>query len=352
MKCVTLVIHQTQLMKNIYLLLILGLIVSSCKKDQEVPSTESISVSKKKYAVSFNASGFTSVVVNMVKKNGVSSVPAGDKTSDLTYLVYNSDGVEIKRIEHNRRNESQSAIVYRVNSLLQPLYIGDEGVITEEGVYGSITDSLATGTYTIVMVATELNAVINNYDDSNFNYEKLQNSYFLFYDGEGSANPSIYRTRDTYFKKFTLTVNGDVSDNVELPRIVGQIEINLQDSKPGDTYVTNYIGEQSGYTFSTEAPTGGLPTPGDEFVKDNVITPGTLNLKYSNYIINTDKPIQVEIKAYRAGELVATKIIKDVRVYKNKRTILTGKMYDSTPAVGFNVSVNDEFDSEPVNVEF
>jgi hypothetical protein len=77
--------------------------------------------------------------------------------------------------------------------------------------------------------------------------------------------------------------------------------------------------------------------------------------EHCQYISNTNTPIQVVINCYDSdGNIIASQTVSNVPVDKNKKTILTGRLFNtntSTPA-SFSISLNDEWNDETDNIEF
>jgi hypothetical protein len=315
------------------------LVLFSCKKDlDQLPGSQ---VSKeKKYDVSFNASDFTQQVDAISKGNTSSESPLISKVSYFAYIVYNSEGKEVSRIVQ----DSTGATTRFIDDRVSPGQY--KGIQT----FGCIKDSLTTGNYTVVMIGTKSRFEINARTiTSEGYYFKPLNEAFFYYEG---GLISWSRAKDTFLKKLILKVESkDFQQRVILDRIVGKAEINILDSKPGTTFKFLFIHENEGYKFSNETPFGNTDDIQNEVYLESVA--GISNLSYSKFLINTLSPVDVIIKVYENGTLTASKTIKDVLFYKNKRVILTGNIYSPKVAkTGFTIEVNDEFDKDPVKVNF
>lgn len=310
-------------MRFTYLILILGLIVSSCKKDQDLPETKSTSLSTKKYPISFTASGFNQSVTDYSKSKGNSvSSNLRDYVEELFYVVFDSTGTEIRRV--------------------------NQGSINSE--FGLIKDSLASGNYTVVIIASQQPFAINHWnDDQTFTYPL--GKAFFHYD-HSNAEYTTPKTKDTFYKKFNITVaSSPINDIVILDRVVGKIQIKISDEKVNGDYRLWFPNETTGLYLETGSSDGGIEVNDFSQAEQNIV-PGEAR---TFYILNTNTPMDV-ILVYRETHengLIedVRKVIKNVRVYKNKKTILTGKMHNSA-LVYFNIIVNDEFDMETVNMEF
>jgi hypothetical protein len=328
-------------MKKLINCLALCVILFSCKK--EINSNPGV-IEGPKFEVVFNLADFPSKVSSLPKGKEIKDAPLSEHADFLTYIAYNSDGIEVSRI----KQDLASGNATRINN---PAIFPDREVEEFAGpqTFGCIKDSLASGEYTVVIIASKKEFSINNRNNEVLEYGFLPLAEATFYYNRGLDSWS--RAEDTFFKKFTITVSDDDSQqNVVLDRIVGKAEIKILDSRPGTTYKFLFVNENEAFRFSTELPFGGTD---DVFMETSLPTiTGTANLLYSKFLINTQTPVDVIINVYESGALSATKTVEDVRFYKNKRTILTGNIYSNGTMTGFSVTVNDEFDADSVEVTF
>ncbi|NEU08284.1 hypothetical protein GZH53_08180 [Flavihumibacter sp. R14] len=308
----------------------------SCKKEAD-EITEVDKPEGQKHEVIFNLPDFAQRIVVLSKGNATSD-QLKNSVANLTYIVYDSGGTEVSRIEQ----DSTGATTRFVNDRVHPeRYAGIQ-------TFGCIRDSLVTGDYTVIMIASTARFEINTQTitSEGYYFNPLDEASFYYERGLDSWS----RTGDTFFKKFSIKVGtGPLQQDISLDRIVGKAEINILDSKPGTTFKFLFTNEHEAYKFSDETAFGTTNDIENERYLEEV--PGGLKLSFSKFLINTQTPIDVTVKVYENGALTATKTIKGVRFYKNKRTILTGRIYPPT-TIGFSVTVNDEFDAEPVEVSF
>lgn len=300
----------------------------------------------KNFEVTFNISEFAQAVSGVSKGNNISEAPLKDYADFFTYIAYDSEGTEVSRIK-------QYLSLGTATRFLIPEFFPDRDTPEEfagQQVFGCIKDSLPAGQYTIVMIASTQEYSINTRSETALRYvfDSFVGSSFYYDRGLDSWS----RAEDTFFKKFPLTVEEkDSQHNVVLERIVGKVEINVLDSKPGTAYKFLFVNENEAFRFSDEQPFGGTL---DILNEENIqATDGKANLFYSKFLLNTVSPVDVIINVYENDVPTATKRIEGVRFYKNKRTILTGNIY--TPkanTTGFTVTVNDEFDADSVVVAF
>jgi len=329
-------------MKNLIYILSIVVCLFSCKKEQE--NRNLIQTTKeKKISLTFNVSDFSQRVEGVRKGNSLADAPLKDFANYLTYIAYDSDGTEVSRLK-----QDTSGNTTRIHNPLNSSGPAEE--FAGQQIFGCIKDSLATGEYTIVMVASKKLVSISNRGEQTLDYtfEPFNNASFYFNRGLDSWS----RADDTFFKKFSVTVEDkDLQQKPVLDRIVGKAEVNILDSKPGTTYRFLFVNENEAFKFFDELPFGVTDDIDNEERLETVT--GTADLTYSKFILNTATPVNLIIKVYEGGTLSASKTIENLRFYKNKRTILTGNIYSAkSSSTAFSVNVNDEFDEETIDVSF
>jgi len=339
-------------MKNILLLsAAVCMMLSACKKETQ-EAARPLNDKAKKYAVKFNVKDFQQTVEKISAVKGASKTaaePLAGRVNYLYYMVYDSSGTEVSRRWQDSTGNTLKYLIPNTEAYIEPL--GNRP-------FGDITDSLTAGTYTIVFAASQKMISINSHSEEGLGvvfYNPLNEASFYYERGLNSWS----RAGDTFFKKLTLTVKSEDCDtSVSLNRIVGKIRIHLKDALPAnaDHFEFQFLNENEAYKFSTEQPFGN--TTDDEFhfpVLINNSQKGQPDYTYEKYIINTATPLNVVIMCYDASNnLIASKTVNDVRCYKNKITVLSGKLFNSsggTPET-FAVSVNSEWDEETVDVPF
>ena len=329
-------------MKNLIIILTLVSTLVSCRKESTNPRPAQ-NPNDKKYSLTFNISDFSQQVQGIKTGSSISEAPLTDFANYFVYIAYNSAGTEVSRLKQDSVGNTT-----RIRNPFPDSYLPEEPLGLQT--FGCIKDSLVAGEYTIVMIASKRTFSINNRGEQTLDYtfQPFDNASFYYNRGLDSWS----RADDTFFKKFTVTVeNEDLQENVVLNRIVGKAEINITDSKPGTSYKFLFIEENEAFKFENEQPFGNTADVDDEEYIDAV--DGKANLSFSKFILNTSTPIDVIIKVYEGGVLSASKTIEDVRFYKNKRTILTGNIYSpKSVSTGFTVTVNEAFDEDTEEVSF
>ncbi len=138
---------------------------------------------------------------------------------------------------------------------------------------------------------------------------------------------------------------------MQLARIVGRLEINIQDSIPDDAgnVVMTFTNENHNYLISTGTPAGSLtenPVVGYVFKGSDV---NQTNFRIGAYILNTVVPFDVTITSTSAdGKPLANVLIPNVQVFKNKKTVLSGRLFGQRNPVntGTEIGLDEEWDTE------
>ena len=211
------------------------------------------------------------------------------------------------------------------------------------------SDSLVAGNYTIAIIASQANFGISSHNEAaDQPFLPFSEAYFNY---EYVMMENRSRTKDTFFKKFQIQVEDqDITKNVVLDRIVAKLELNILDARPEVGYRLSFINEFLGYRFSD-----GTYVDGAEDASIGAAEVIREDSKFTAFILNTDpqRPIHMVIEAFGPdGALIAKKTIERVPFVKNKRTVMTGNMHSSVSAPGFQVTVNDAFDQDTIDVRF
>lgn len=338
-------------MKNYFLsILVLAILICSCKKESAI---EKIQQHGTKHEIRFNVSNFKQTVEAMFLKQGRLMNSSSDDSlashlGNLYYLVYDTDGTEM-----SRKGQLSNGETWRYTP--DELYGISEGIQT----FGSISDSLEAGKYTVVFVGAMTDISINNRSNDllDLDFAPLTEASFYYTRGLDSWP----RASDTFFKKFTLNVGDeDIEQDVVMNRIVGKLEIKIKDKIPSNahSFRFRFYNENEAFLFNTETPFGSAN--GDEDVPQSnsmVILKdsekGEPNFTFSKLFINTTTPITAIIDCFDdCGDLIATKTVNEVFLFKNKRTILSGNLFDTLSPQLFKIAVNVTWDSDSTVVNF
>lgn len=303
-------------MKNIFFVFVLACtMLAACKKDNKQP----VKADNKLYTVKFTVNSFSQQHVkfqnNGVRPKTLNSVEIHSANDTITspvlyYRVYDSTG-----------------------TLVHSIY--QDSLTTN---FGSITDQLTAGTYTVVMIGGENEPYTNNgfkqlqMHSLLYNTDILADDQMYYYE----ANAGISQFFDeTFLKKFTLTVgSNNVNQTITLTHIVGQLIVNIQDAVPANAQNIQLTIGSISYVYNLGT---GLPdVKGDSGTMAYLVVPGVTNFKMYNYILNTTAPFSVTISAYSDGNvLIASKTIQNVSCAANQQVTLTGNLFGGT---GNNIS--------------
>jgi hypothetical protein len=312
-------------MKKVLLYLaVAAFFLSSCKKDSS--HNEGGSTPGKKYAVNFSVSGFTQTITggdssSLATKGTHNALAIGPRNlslassaSILYYYVYNSSGALVSSLTQLSSNPN----------------------------FGTIQDTLAAGTYTVVMAAGQTHFV----SDQTNQYSTAT----LTYIGKLPGYPAEWS--DSFSKVFTVTIsNQAISQSVQLARMVGAVQLDIKDAIPSNVYSLQM---QFEYDYSTYAISTGQITDQTAFPYTDTIPTsarGTTNFKTTAIVLNTSTPMEVIITAYdNTNKVIATTSVTNVNCYKNTTTVLSGKLFTSN--VNWGVSVNNTWDPTTINISF
>ncbi|MFC0517507.1 FimB/Mfa2 family fimbrial subunit [Mucilaginibacter angelicae] len=303
--------------KYLSLLFLMCFFTFACKKKHD-PVPDPV---QKVYKANFNLTGFTQSIagvsngkqhVNSVGTNAAPVPVTTDYFKVIKYLVYDANG----NLFHSLTIDSTASN------------------------FGNISDNLPAGTYTIGIAAGQ----------AGLTYNKDLNNVFYYASSMGSSLP----WGDTFFNKSQLTVSGDVTRDVTLSRIVGQLEINIEDAIPAvaksiDITIKN---EYSYYSFANELPNSGSPEAFTTIIPE--ASKGKTNFKINKIIANTVAPFVVTITCYDANQknIGQGAVINNVTCQKNTRTILSGKLFNGLSNNTFIINLNNNWDPTPIVIHY
>jgi hypothetical protein len=310
-----------------YILFFVITVLFSCKKDHSKdlqPVTD-----EKKHVISFNLSAFSQQIVGSSNKLSVNSVVSDTGSirsmfQTIGYAVYDSTGKQIKVKTYNAKTY----------------------------VTGAIKDTLATGKYYIGIYAGQQGCAV--YDGS------LSYGYAYRFVDIGEIEYTYKLWKDTFAKVFTVNVqHTDISQSVQLERIVGEIELNIQDNIPANAYAITLTSAQeySAYSLSSgyiwrgyfqlySPPSGGVAIPDSAKNKPNFkftyLTP------YTGVIF----PIVFTCQDAK-GNIISQKVFNNNIVQNNHKVIYSGNFF-GTPSAGnsFQPTVSLVWDPNPINISF
>jgi hypothetical protein len=311
-------------MKRILFCIIsLSVMLCSCHKDRNANVGPA---NKATYNVKFNV-GFTESTAPFITNNlklRLASTGTDTLASHINivyYMLYDSTGTAIRRITQTSSDTS----------------------------FGTISDKIAAGTYTVAIIAGDGTlAEVNLETDGTI----LPMHDYFGYVTTGTTNFAPWK--DTFLKKFNITVNGTTSNyNVSLDRIVAQLQVNVQDSIPSGAANLSVKVKQD---FSNFYIQGNVPTsPVSPTFKLTNLVPGATNTLITADVINTTTPFSVEITCTNAAGTVtyADKTVTNVTCVQNQVTLLTGTLFGGTvTGNSFKVTYNPAWNTTPLNIGF
>lgn len=181
--------------------------------------------------------------------------------------------------------------------------------------FGSIVDSFPTGTYTIVIVGSRYKfAIDSRHNDDPSDYLARNPLSNAFIGDERSSGFQLPHTKDTFFKKLTLTIaSDDISQAVTLDRITGKVEINILDAIPANAYrfEFRFINAVNQFEFNTETAHGNTYYESPDFKYQSVqILPaqiGVANYRFKKIIFGSDQLCDVELRCFdSSGVIIAS----------------------------------------------
>ncbi|MEX6686618.1 hypothetical protein QTN47_03890 [Danxiaibacter flavus] len=278
------------------LLVLISIICSvavSCNKTNDIQlKNNSVLTNGNMHKVSYKLNGLGDLGNGRTNSK---EVAAGSYLDYLFYAVYDSTGKLVHKKEQRK------------------IFSPDN--------FGFISDSLLTGSYNVVVAGTK---------DS-----------LLFANGYNQLNTlqlSGNFPQDVFCSKFSLSVgNKDTSlNNIRLDRLTGQLEIVLTDSLLALLYQTitcSVTNHPQAYNVMADS-TVGSTYAGRTFYGYQM---GQKTSVFDAFFLGSDSTYTIEILAntgYLGGNV--SKKIKNVKLYRNKKTILTGSFNNASSTVNAN----------------
>jgi hypothetical protein len=301
--------------KAILFSLMACLLLFSCKKEHSA----AIKPVQKTYQVNFTVSGSGQQLTGSTGKQQVNSLKTDAQISIagymdiLYYYVLNSSGTVVHILQQDSTQTN----------------------------FGTISDNLPAGSYTIIMVAGKKGLVYNNATPTGEN-----TAFLIYYDLVNGVTP----WEDTFYTKFSLTVtNSNINQSVTLSRVVGELETKILDTIP--TTANSLVISVNNEDFEIIVPDW-KPYNAKVFTDSIVLAPaakGKANFTVDNIIGNTFAPFTVTIKCYdNTNKLIGNVVVNGVTCQQNTRTILSGKLFGS--GTGINVGLGGW--KTPININF
>jgi len=311
--------------KILYRSIVFCLVLTACKKDHKI--TEG-GTQKVTFNVGFSQTMGefkTAVVSNKLKINSADT-SVTNYVNTIFYMVFKADGTLLHNIKQT----------------------------TADAGFGSYTDNLAPGTYTVAIAAAKGLTISK---EGNLDVQKISPS-------------DAFSTGNFFFKKIQVTVaSSDVNQSVSLSRAMSKLILKTNDVIPtGATYARLTISSASGvsteFQLSTErgvadgrpqevilfgGHVGKLGTPP---------LPNGVKLEMSYFFIYCT-PLTVDIEVARADEhgaidpLYGKKSILNVTGAPNSITTLSGNLFGGNGVIddGFKIAIDTTWNT-PINQGF
>jgi hypothetical protein len=306
----------------------------SCKREK----ANETKPSSRTYKVTFNVSDFTQTILNTTsKKKEINSLKVDSATNNIAAYTAVLD-LSIFDAQGNLVRKLQQAA----------------GAAN----YGIVADSLAAGTYTVVIDAGQslLKLSAGEVSTSLPLHPDLTTGILYYRSPVSVGRPANEGPWfDTFYKKFQLTVtNAPINQNVILDRIVSKLEVDFNDAIPLNAARVDVFVRKESFEFGIN---NGLP----QTVNTDTITfhypipasaKGTSNYSVSQIMLNTGTPFSVILTAYdSANKIIAIHSVDNVTCQANKRTILTGNFSSTSPDNSLKVSLNSSWGA-PTTVNY
>jgi hypothetical protein len=308
----------------------LSIAFCACKKESaprnQNPAEQAGVKGAKKYAVGFNLSGFTKETKGISSGKLGTNATLSDAIKFLSYYAYTGNKDSLKQIKN----------IYQKS--------------TDAG-FGTITDSLAAGHYTVFFVGS----TSSNYYVTNSYVDLVAGTYHPAVGYKDNENFT-----DTFLQKLEFDVTGAGTQNVVLKRIVGQITYKLLDVLPADVSkieVTMVSAPPLYDMVDGGAASDGVHSSGwDDRIQTftvNSSDKGKANVEFSTYAWPFNY-FATTITAYNASNVVIGQTNRDnspsLLVEGNTQYILSGYLFKQAPS-SFGITVDSKWNT-PQNSTF
>lgn len=285
-------------MKKTFFIILLAVCFVSCKKEQHTNAP------LKKYKLSFDVSGFTQTT--------------GPFTPNSQRKITNSTTDTLSAFVDK--------LVYRLYDSKQKI-ITSKTQLSSQPNYTLFTDSLPPGTYTAVFIGGKNGLTLSQGPSTSNDTDDVINY--------GDNSP----WNDLFYKKISITVNGELKQAVQLNRAVAQLQLKILDQIPAnvakfqltykDYYRFNFLTGIDTYFINIYETDYGPFTLNNPLSAGSI---GTTNYTIQTYTLNNSKsPFDLNIYAYdSSGKLIVQKTVLNVMCALNKRTIVSGNLFSTS----------------------
>jgi hypothetical protein len=310
----------------------LCLLFFACTKNDkpiEKPTTPPIS-DQKKVAVTFSATGFTQETTDLPNSKLARAADSmGNYVRYFWYLAYDNRNQEVSR-------------------QFQKSSVGSN--------FGTIKDSLQPGgPYTIVMFASPFNLAFNGPDTlGGWNSSRIPAKLHLDSAFLSFRVVDWYATKEAFYKKFTININNDtIVSTATLNRIVGKVEVNIQDAIATQN-IDVVVDKESGYyRFNTNQCDSPFV---EKFGSGKYITSFTRvsATKFERFFLNNKTDMILIITAYDGNHGIIVQRKVRFNNQWNKKVVVSGRLFGPAidPNFGFKVSLNADWDADSTQLGF
>lgn len=309
-------------MKIVVLILSSCLLLLSCKKQQEIIEKPT-PLQLQKYPVNLSVSGFTQTHTPFSTSSKQTTALYNTPSATLTYykihyIVFDAQGNTVSRLEQNFNEKGK---LFRIVG-------GVRKLVSSEMPFGSLTDSLQAGNYTVMVAAggehSSLNAPLifnstaNTYTDPLFSATLSQAKFYPDFYG--------FPMSDAFYYKGNLVV--DTSKSVKaitLNRIVGKVKFVIEDAIPAQaivasftmSYNNKYVKIATNQAEEQVLATMGISLHGSA---------GESNWSTEFLVLNTTTEFTLKAELLGADyKPIVSKLIP-IKALVNQQTTVTGKM--------------------------
>ncbi len=281
----------------------------ACSKNQDVqqPShNDQPTELLQKHTVAFNLNNFK---VSYNERQANKEVAAKDYLTILSIVAFDSAG-----------NHANSFIHNTVGGDMQT--------------FGRLSLQLTPGTYTFMIEGTAKEQQQLFTDFLQLNTARLMTSL---------SHDDLHGS-DVFYKKFTFTVadRDTTIETVRLDRLTGLLEVQFTDTLPENVERVDVKAYDAPFSYYVNEDS--VRWRDSMFVGRIARNTVVDSLKVNNYFFGTNSPMTVVIKAYdKDGNFMYEKKVENVFVYRNKKTVLKGKLYPTNLSIDVPVTVDPDY---------
>ena len=293
-------------MKKLFLYLLMPLLaMSSCNQKNE---EEAKPVNDgKKYKVTLSVASQEKKDFGVMADDEV--IPLKDLVNQLSVIAFDQNGNEIGRMTRTS-NDPQ---------------------------FGTFVMDLPAGELTVVAVGSKTPFEFNEfYKKSGATSVMLpfSSANFQYLQGDALPGQRAYKTDDTFFSRRKINVTKPSDIPMVLTRIIGKLLVTVEDF---DDYYVTVKNDAAGFMLEDERSAFGIQIDHSTRIYNG-------KKSFCGYILRTDRPLELEIRAGgKTRELT-------VPIYKNQVTVVTGRFVPKIP--DFRLYIDNRWSTDTTRVQF